>query len=100
LNNGLTSDQVKDLQQAFINYSQKYGGIKEVSIHVDGIKQSGYDPNNPSPVSSVTFDVTLNRKTTLHAKAQYQDISSIQLLLYNGSAQVFDSGVINPTTGD
>ena len=99
LDKGLTLDQVKDLQAAFLNYSQKTGGIKEVSIHVDGIKQSGYDPNNPSPVSYVTFDVTLDRKTTLHAKAQYEDISSIQLFLYNGSQQVFDSGVISPGSG-
>lgn len=103
LNYGLTTDQVADVKLAFTNYSTSLKTpVKQVSIDVRSIKASPPGHEDPNAPSYVTFNVVLDNATTYAAKAQYNDLESIELFLTDPKTGrlIFDSGVISPGGGE
>jgi hypothetical protein len=84
INLGLTSDQLNSLESKFNDYSSKQSTpIKEISITTSSIKQS-IDQN--SGTITLTFIITIDRKSTLNAQVTYNGISNVSLTLFNSTA--------------
>jgi hypothetical protein len=98
---GVSQFQINDLKEAFYRYKKASNKpVKEVSIYVDTVQVIPFDPHTATePVTTVKFDVLIDRKDRLNAKMTYDTTSAMRLVLSdpNSHNQVYDSGVIDLT---
>lgn len=90
VNNGLTTEQVNYLIQAFSKFSPN---AKVVSINTATLTPGPHDPGSLNPFT-ILFTVSVDH-STYSGIASYSDLTSIRLTLNDNSGkQVFDSGII------
>jgi hypothetical protein len=90
INDGLTTDQVNGLIQAFSKFSPK---AKDISINSNSLYPGPHKPGDGSPFT-INFNSTID-STTYKGTVSYSDLSSVRLILFDESGkQAFDSGVI------
>lgn len=97
INDGLSSEQLIALKQAFFQYFQ--ANKQEVrGMSVTNITKTLHD-HAAGDYSSLNFDVTLDNKTAYKAKVVMINLTAIQLTLFdNSGAKLFDSGTIDSHT--
>ncbi|HEX2558112.1 MAG TPA: hypothetical protein VHK86_07300, partial [Nitrososphaera sp.] len=93
LDNGLTTNQVDGLIEAFTKFSS---AAKNIAIDSGSLSPGPHDPNSVQPFTT-NFIVRIDN-ATYKGVASYSDLDSIRLLLFNpaNNAQVYDSGTIRP----
>jgi hypothetical protein len=95
---GMSTDSLTSMKKDVYLYGQQIGQqIKSFDVE-DSNKIIHKTPGmNPDGSSSWEFPVRINDKDTFSAKVSSQSLSDARLLLYNGSALVFDSQAVTPT---
>lgn len=87
---GLTTDQIETLEQAFFDFKQR---AQVVTINSSSLYIEGHNPEDP--YFSMSFRVTVDA-TQYRAVIHYADLVNVDLFLYkNGNDLVFDSTVRN-----
>lgn len=101
LNRGLTTDQLTNMQTAFLHYSVLSKlNFKQVSISVNNIQTSTINPDT-NPIQVMNFPVVFDNKTTAYATLQYSGLSNTELILKDKSGQqLYDSGVITASSSN
>lgn len=91
-NDGLTTFQTVDLQNAFQKFAPS---ASTITIDPSSIIHKPPDPNSPEPANIFTFSVNVD-KANYNATIRCPDLSSLQLILDDAKTgkQVFDSGVL------
>lgn len=100
INHGVASDQITNMETAFYQYSQVNNlNIKQVSISVDTVATGFLHQGTDDQISTATFNVVFDSKTTVKAQLQYSGLSSMELFLYDtNGAQLYDSGIIDTSS--
>lgn len=96
LNIGLSSDQLNSVEYAFGQYFRS--AKKTVKrIDISSVQAVSRNPNDPSPLNTVNFNVTFNTNDSYQARVDYSSITTIHLYLYNptNNALVYDSGDVS-----
>lgn len=90
IDNGMTTEQVNNLIQAFSKFAPK---AKVISIDTSSLTPGPHTPGTLNPFT-IRFSLTVDSKP-YNGVVSYSNLSSIRLYLYAASGrQVFDSGVI------
>lgn len=93
---GLTQDQSEGLKFALFNFDKD---AKKFAIDEASVRQAPYDRDNPTDFVLMTFNITVDDKTSYRASLEkYVDLSTIRLYLKDqGGQQVFDSQPVDRT---
>jgi hypothetical protein len=97
INNGLTTQQVSNLEQEFFEFKHS---AQTVSINTSSVEPG---PHNPNIDISFTLNFTVSIDSiTYRAAATYTNLETVQLSLYNlqNNALLFNSNTISTPGGD
>lgn len=102
LDEGMSLDQLNGVKEAFYRYSKTTEPrIKEISADVKSIDSTYPKADSPDQRVVIKFDVTFDRKTVFHARAEYSNLTTVQLYLSDSqNKQVYQSGDIDMTNPD
>ena len=101
MNNGLSLDQMKNVEQAFYKYSLSLSKpLKQVSVGADDIKTS-HDPSDPNSPFVILFNVQFDGKDIYPAKVQYIGLDDVRLFIMSAdnSKVIYDSQVLGTESG-
>jgi hypothetical protein len=95
INDGLTIEQVNNLEQEFFQYKPR-----AQTVNISSVEPAPHNPNVDTSFS-LNFTVSID-STTYNATVTYTDLETVQLHLYNlqNNALLFNSAAVTTPGGD
>lgn len=96
---GLTTDQVRALEQALQKYPAFANNNIQISLAVNDITRGARENSDPLYRFNILSHIVVNQTTTYRIKFYYSGTSEVQLILYDatGNIKLFDSGIVTAT---